>query len=232
MGPATRLLRSRTSEKAINNDRLTATSQEKNVEEEKTLPDGAKTTYVNGRRILLRKENFRESTESDQEYFDRIYKDFKHRQTQVVVHDIDYADVPYWPYEWLVKVETEYYFRYEGTQIVPPCWEVVHWRTMKDPIRVHPRQIDELNRLLAWRIAPSPSCEFDSAGRVSSDGNRVDLNRDTQYYHPQHRLVFCECKDWPSKFENDQAWCTNWREDPGTTRFYDTPYSFDSNGEW
>lgn len=107
-------------------------------------------------------------------------------------------------------------------------------RVLKDPIRVHKRQIDELNRLLAWRVAPSGSnrCERDTAGRVSSDGNRVELNREVQYKHLQHRMVFCECKDWPSKFESDQEWCSGWREDAGQKRFYGTPYSFDTNGEW
>jgi Eukaryotic-type carbonic anhydrase len=199
-----------------------------------SIPPGAKVTTVNNKRFLLREENFRESTEGDQEYFDRVYADFKHREMQAAdaLFELDYEDVPYWPYEWLVKVETEYYFRYEGTMIVPPCWEVVHWRTMKDPIRVHKRQIEELNRLLAWRIAPSPSCEPDTAGRVSRDGNRVDLNRDTQYIHLQHRLVFCECKDWPSKFPSDKEWCTDWKEGSAEPRFYERPYSFDSNGEW
>jgi Eukaryotic-type carbonic anhydrase len=119
---------------------------------------------VNGRRVLLRPENFVKSDEDDQQYFDRIYGDFKHREaqeaktsngTRTIIHDLDYEDVPFWPYEWIVKVETEYYFRYEGTQLVPPCWETVHWRLMKDPIRVPQRQIDELNRLLAWRLSPT-----------------------------------------------------------------------------
>jgi hypothetical protein len=198
-----------------------------------SIPAGARVTYVNNRRIVLREENFRESEESDEDFFARVYTDYKHREAQADIHDIDYDDVPYWPYEWLVKVETEYYFRYEGTMIVPPCWEVVHWRVMKDPIRVPQRQIDELNRLLAWRISPD-SCEPDSAGRVSKDGNKVDLNRDVQYMHLLHRLVFCECKDWPSKFPNDREWCANWRDTSGADarRFYETPYSFDSNGQW
>jgi len=203
-----------------------------------TIPEGAKVTHAYGRKILLRKENF-EDEEDEQEHFDRIYSGFKqrearHRKMQDSQHDVDYEDVEWWPYEWLVKVETEYYFRYEGTQMVPPCWEVVHWRVMKDPIQVHERQIKELNRLLAWRISPSGSnqCEPETAGDVSSDGQTVDLSRRTQYYHTQHRKVFCECKDWPSKFEGDRKWCENWKSDPGYIRFYQTPYSFDTNGEW
>lgn len=197
------------------------------------LPKGAKVTYLNGRKILLRKENFEEDTRDEQEYFEQMYSDFQRRQTQSV-HEVDYDDVEYWPYEWLLKVGTEYYYRYEGTQVVPPCWEVVHWRTLKDPIRVHPRQIAELNRLLAWRLSPSGAnrCEVDTAGVLSPDGNTVDLSRDIQYIHLQHRMVFCECQDWPSKFPSDQEWCKDWKNDPGQKRFYGTPYSFDTNGEW
>lgn len=108
---------------------------------------------------------------------------------QTTVHDTDYADVPFFEYEWLIKVETEYYFRYEGTMLVPPCWDVVHWRVMKDPIRVNRRQVDELNRLLAWRLSPSGAnqCEVDTAGRLRADGNRDKVFRDLQYLHPQRR---------------------------------------------
>jgi len=162
------------------------------MEEPETTPEGAKVAHVNGRKLLLRRENFEKSYEEDNEaYFERIYRDFNHREAQATIHDIDYADVEYWPYEWLLKVGTEYYFRYEGTQIVPPCWETVHWRVMKDPIRVHQRQIDELNRLLAWRLSPDGDneCEVDTAGRLASDGDHVDMNRDVQYLGSLRKLL-------------------------------------------
>jgi len=198
------------------------------------IPEGAKVTYVDGRKVILRKENFDEDGEDEDVYFQRLYNDYKHRSMQEVIHEIDYEDVEYWPYEWMLKVGTEYYYRYEGTQMVPPCWEVVHWRVMKDPIKVHKRQIRELNRLLAWRRSPSGAnrCQPDTAGVLSRNGKRVALNREIQYYHTQHRKVFCECKDWPSKFEGDQEWCKNWKEDTAGDRFYKTPYSFDTQGEW
>jgi len=209
---------------------------ELNDDVEEDIPEGAKVTYAYGRKMLLRKENFDDDHEDEQEYFDRLYTDFQHRSMQVTTtgHEIDYEDILYWPYEWLLKVGTEYYFRYEGTQMYPPCWEVVHWRVLKDPIRVHPRQIAELNRLLAWRRSPSGDnrCDLDTAGEVSSNGQTVDLSRRTQYYHLQHRQVFCECKDWPSKFEGDKEWCANWQDDPGYKRFYGNPYSYDSGGQW
>lgn len=197
------------------------------------VPEGARVTYFKGKRHLLRKENF--NAEDEEAHFQRIYADYKHRNAQTtLVHEDDYADVLYWPYEWFIKVDTEYYFRYEGTQLIPPCFETVHWRIMKDPIRVHPRQIAELNRLLAWRRSPSGAnqCDVDTAGVLKPGGDAVDLHRDTQYMHLQHRMVLCECKNWPSKFDSDKQWCRNWQNDPGYKRFYGTPYNFDTNGEW
>lgn len=151
---------------------------------------------------------------------------------------VNYEDVEYSPYEWLVKVETEYYYRYEGTQAVPPCKDQVHWRIMKDPIRVARRQIEELERLQMERIAPEGSrfreCKTDHAGarRRDVNGTRVegkyDFARPVQAYHKLHRKVFCECKDWKSKFPADRAWCNR----NIFNRFYEFPYNFDSGGEF
>jgi hypothetical protein len=200
-------------------------------EEDEVLPVGAKVIYSGGKKFLLQKENFEEDEEDEHEYFQRIYSEFKQRNLIGLVHDEDYANLEWNPYEWLMKVGTEYYYRYEGTQLVPPCWEVVHWRAMKDPIRVHPRQIKELSRLLAWRLNPG-ECTVDTAGVVSDDGDLVDLSREVMYYESPHRKVFCECKDWPSKFPGDQEWCRNWKQDTSYSRFYERPYSFDSDGKW
>ena len=195
------------------------------------VPEGAKVAYSMGKKFLLRVENFEDDDVDEHEYFEQLYSDFKERNLQKVVHEENYGDIPWFPYEWLIKVGTEYYYRYEGTMLHPPCWEVVHWRNMKDPIRVHPRQIKELNRLLAWRKHPE-KCFDDTAGQVSNNGNTVDLSRDTMYYHSHHRKVFCECKDWPSKFPGDRQWCRNWKNDRNYERFYNRPYSFESNGKW
>jgi hypothetical protein len=132
------------------------------------------------------------------------------------------------------EVKTEYYYRYEGGQMVPPCFETVHYRVMKDPIRIHPTQLAELERLLAWRISPRGSglseCENDTAGRprAGSNGNAVDLNRPLQEYSNIHRKVFCECDDWDSKFQEDIDWC----QMDENTRWYDEPYNFDSGGDF
>jgi hypothetical protein len=112
--------------------------------------------------------------------------------------------------------------------MAPPCFETVHYRVMKDPIRIHPVQLAELERLLAWRIAPKGStnneCQLDTAGRdrPGSNGNAVDLNRPLQEYSNIHRKVFCECKDWNSKWKEDQDWCKLNRD----TRFYERPYNY------
>lgn len=146
----------------------------------------------------------------------------------------NYASVAYSPYQWMREVKTEYYFRYEGGQMVPPCFETVHYRVMKDPILINPVQLAELERLLAWRIAPRGSgsleCMNDSAGRprAGSNGNAVDLNRPLQEYSNIHRKVFCECNDWVSKFQEDKDWCLL----NENQRWYQEPYNFDSGGSF
>jgi hypothetical protein len=146
----------------------------------------------------------------------------------------NYASVAYSPYQWLREVKTEYYFRYEGAQMVPPCFETVHYRVMKDAIRINPRQLAELERLLAWRIAPKGSafkqCQNDTAGRprAGSNGNAVDLNRPLQKYSNVHRKVFCECRDWRSKFQEDRDWCTL----DQNKRWYTMPYNYESGGNY
>lgn len=190
------------------------------------IPEGAKVFNVYGRQFVLGPENFERDEEDEHAYFQRMYDDHKRRSLQVA-HSVNYDDIEWVPYEWLMKVGTEYYYRYEGTMLVPPCWETVHWRTMKDPIQVHERQIAELNRLLAWRVNPD-TCEVDTAGVLQEGGNTVRMDRELQYMHKQHRQVFCECKDWGSKFAGDVEWCDNWEEDVNFDRFYTRPYSFES----
>jgi hypothetical protein len=99
---------------------------------------------------------------------------------------------------------------------------------MKDPVKVAERQIKELSRLLAQRVDPN-TCAPDTAGALGADGT-INVSRDTQYTHTQHRLVFCECQDWPSKLEADQEWCRDWQTT--SDRFYSRPYNFDTNGQF
>ena len=140
------------------------------------------------------------------------------------------------------QVKTEYYFRYEGSQMVPPCYQTVHYRVMKDPIRIAPVQLAELERLLAWRIAPKSSssssntderaaCQRDTAGRARSgteDDAAMDFDRPLQGYSNSHEKVFCDCKDWDSKFQEDIEWC---QLDP-TERYSTHPYNFASGGTY
>ena len=192
--------------------------------------EGAKEFNVHGKKFLLGKENFDPILEDEQEYFDRRYAEHKRRNLQRA-HLENYDDVEWDPYEWLFRVETEYYFRYEGTMLVPPCWEVVHWRNLKDPIVVNKRQIEEIHRLLAQRLNPD-TCAQETAGIVTPDGSHIATSREVQYKHEQHRFVFCECPNWPSKFKGDREWCHKYKEDTTYSRFYDRPYSFNTDGQW
>jgi hypothetical protein len=191
--------------------------------------------------LVMDSENFEVTANLQEEYLASIeaygkrQEESKRQQQSRKMESLtgdSYVNVPYSPYEWMREVRTEYFFRYQGTQMVPPCFETVNYRVMKDPIRIHPDQLVELERLLAWRIAPKGSefneCERDTAGRErpGSNGDAVDLNRPLQSYHNIHRKVFCECGDWLSKFQEDRDWCDLDQQ----TRWYEHPYNFDSSG--
>jgi Eukaryotic-type carbonic anhydrase len=181
------------------------------------------------RKLIVRKENFTPKGEKDEDaYFEEIHSAFQQRQLQEPIKE-NYEDVYWWPYEWLLKVGTEYYFRYEGSMTVPPCYTVNHWRTMKDPIRVAKHQIQELERLLAWRL--NGDCNASTAGKPR-EGNpdAVDVNRPLQELEKGHRLVFCECQDWPSKFPHEREWCAKWQTRDPELRLYDNPYNWIQSG--
>lgn len=196
-----------------------------------TLPlgDNDRMTHdVSGRPVIVRQENFEEKGLMDEdEYFDELMTSYRERALQTAQAE-NYDDIPWWPYEWFLKVGTEYYFRYEGTQTVPPCYDTAHWRVYKDPIRVAPHQMRELERLIAWRTGGD--CAIDTAGKPTDTPDRVDVSRPLQSYHKQHRMVFCECKDWPSKFPADRQWCRNWQITDAGGRLIENPYNFPSDG--
>ena len=143
-------------------------------------------------------------------------------------------------YFLMLDVRTEYYFRYEGTQTIPPCYgprkqgsrgNTTHWRVMKDPIRVHPRQIGEMARLIKDRIATIDDheefrCKPDTAANVTSDGH-VSVSRPLQNYSRPHVMTFCECKNWPSKWPDDRKWCKIQNEQE---RLDSHAYNFQTNG--
>jgi Eukaryotic-type carbonic anhydrase len=153
----------------------------------------------------------------------------------------NYDHVPWFNYFPMIGCRTEYYYRYSGTQTIPPCHgqfapgqsrnNTNHWRAMKDPIRISKRQVSELNRLLRERIAPMDdpinSCQPDTAGKVDATTGLIDVARPLQQNARPHYTVFCECADWISKWNEDQGWCT---ETEQLVRFYDRPYNFETSG--
>ncbi|KAG7372545.1 Eukaryotic-type carbonic anhydrase [Nitzschia inconspicua] len=195
-----------------------------------------------------------QSEQMDKE--DALYHDLKDRtfngnHTDEALHEkfrklLQGDEIPWFTYWPMLGVRTEYYFRYEGTQTIPPChgkWiqgsrrNTNHWRVMKDPIRIHPRQLKELQRLMADRIAPKGSavneCQPDTAAKVTRDPSNprkileVDGARPIMYTSHPHFKTFCECKDWPSKWPEDRKWCEMNDENQ---RFYDQPYNFETDG--
>lgn len=182
-----------------------------------------------GRKMIVRSENFGEKGNKDEDaYFAEMHTEFQRRQLQTPMME-NYDDVYWWPYEWLLKVGTEYYFRYEGSMTVPPCYTVNHWRVMKDPIRVAEHQIRELERIMAWRI--NADCDASTAGKPREDNpDAVDVNRPLQELEKGHRLVFCECQDWPSKFPQDREWCNKWQTREPDIRLFENPYNWPQDG--
>ena len=195
------------------------------------------------KRLVLDEENFRPADKSDEEWAEWVEAysahdqgEASHEQQRKLLQG-DYLS--FHNYQFLIDVRTEYYYRYSGTSTVPPCYakfvggtrgQTNHWRVLKDPIRVHPRQIAEMERLLRERIAPTDAnakaCENDTAGKVDADGH-ISVARPLQQFHHVHYKTFCECDDWQSKWPEDRAWCQLNQGDK-STRFYEHPYNFDS----
>jgi Eukaryotic-type carbonic anhydrase len=149
----------------------------------------------------------------------------------------NYDNIKWFNYFPLTDVKTEYYFRYSGSQTIPPCYgkyfpgdrnrhQTAAWRVLKDPMLISQRQNDEMHRLLRMRIAPKSSpinaCQADTAAKV--EGNRVNVARPLQQTRDTHYMVFCECDNWKSKFRQDQDWCARVRNK--NDRLYKDPYNF------
>ena len=119
----------------------------------------------------------------------------------------DYYKRQWHPYDWYVKVNTEYYFRYEGSMPEPPCFEGVHWRVLRKPIKVSPGQLRRLRNLLSNRLNPL-TCEKETAGKPQSpESNKVLVNRPIQTMTRRHKFVYCECADWLPKSLEDRSYC-------------------------
>lgn len=185
-------------------------------------------------KLVMDPENWREPDMTDEEWEDFILQlsEDSHERRLLEGRHLDFHN-----YQFLVDVRTEYYFRYGGTQTVPPCHaekisgeshgNTNHWRVMKDPIRVNSRQITELERLLKERIAPKEdwlsSCKQDTAGKIDQDGH-ISVARPLMETTTAHEMVFCECQNWKSKWPQDRAWC---KENANVVqRFFEHPYNF------
>lgn len=154
---------------------------------------------------------------------------------------MNYENIDWFNYFPMIGCRTEYYYRYSGTQTIPPCHgrfasgqsrtNTNNWRAMKDPIRISKRQLLELHRLLRERIAPIDDpinqCQPDTAGKVDTSTGLINVARPLQQNSKPHYTVFCECVNWVSKWTEDQNWCL---EQDQLTRFYDKPYNYPSVG--
>jgi hypothetical protein len=91
----------------------------------------------------------------------------------------------------------------------PPCFSTVHWRVLKNAVRVAPIQIKKLERLLSRRVNPE-TCEHEVAGApIYREGKatRRDVARPLQASSSLHKLVYCECETWESKLPSDVEYC-------------------------
>jgi carbonic anhydrase len=128
---------------------------------------------------------------------------------------------PWHPYDWVRESKTQYYFRYFGSLLEPPCFKGVHWRVMRRPITISPRQLDLLHKLLFFRLNPD-TCKRDTAGKTSPvgmNGTKVDVNRPLQQLYTAHGLVYCECVDWNSTKKADKDYCKGTMEERGVTEY-------------
>ena len=199
---------------------------------EEVLREAAET----GDFVHLEDSNYRDADQTDEE-FTAFIEDYSKRNL------IEQDHLSFHNYQFLIDSKTEYYHRYHGTQTIPPCYGPVltdsyartnHWRIMKDPIRIAPRQIVELERLLKERIAPSDAvhnaCLPDTAGTTDTDGdNTISVARPLQATHVEHDAVFCWCPIWPSKWPEDRAWCKLNKQQGDAYVLYEHPYNFDSS---
>lgn len=113
------------------------------------------------------------------------------------------------PYDWYVQANTEYYFRYKGSMPEPPCFEGVHWRVLRKPVKVSPGQLRKLHNLLNNRINPE-TCKKETAGKPKEPGSKqVMVNRPIQKTTRKHKLVYCDCDNWKSKSKEDEDYCKN-----------------------
>ena len=101
----------------------------------------------------------------------------------------------------------------------PPCFEGVHWRVLKEPIKVSNKQLQAIHRLLKERIDPVTCKKETAAEPRGRSGEKVGVNRPIQTTTAKHKAVYCECLDWDPNGEADQAHCALTLEDRGAFIF-------------
>eukprot|EP00542_Grammatophora_oceanica_P020995 CAMPEP_0194028994 /NCGR_PEP_ID=MMETSP0009_2-20130614/2856_1 /TAXON_ID=210454 /ORGANISM="Grammatophora oceanica, Strain CCMP 410" /LENGTH=525 /DNA_ID=CAMNT_0038668555 /DNA_START=24 /DNA_END=1601 /DNA_ORIENTATION=- len=237
------------------NARNLRTADSKNSKNTNSNPEDKKSAleFMQGQplRVEIEPDNFAEHSMTDEEWaaWAEAYSESDNKRFEAWNNGerrelLEWDHRSFHNYQPLIDVKTEYYFRYSGTQTVPPCYGrfdqsiptlggrgfTNHWRVMKDPIPVHSRQITELHRLLRERINPASSqtrtaCAKETAGKVDETTGRINVARPLQYTSHSHFKVFCECQDWRSKWPEDRKWCASGNQNQ---RLYDNPY----NHEW
>jgi carbonic anhydrase len=175
--------------------------------------------------------------------YKRIKQEGKVESEQDSRNLMNYASLGWYNYFPMTAVRTEYYYRYSGSQTMPPCYgkfetnsakraNTLGWRVMKDPIRVSHRQINEMHRLIKNRIAPKDSlrnsCKPDTGAAPHPDGDpdKIWVARPLQANENAHWGVFCECL-WRSHFWEDKDWC---KIDDQNTKYFEHPYNFEHVG--
>jgi hypothetical protein len=142
----------------------------------RTMEQAYKEASKKGEPVILEEFNYRPADQTDEE-FAAFIDEYSKRDL------IEQDFLSFHNYQFLIDCKTEYYHRYQGTRTIPPCFGPLvldshenanHWRVMKDPIRVAPHQIKELERLLSERIAPTDAvhnaCQPDTAGAADPTG--------------------------------------------------------------
>jgi hypothetical protein len=125
------------------------------------------------------------------------------------------------PYVWHVLTGSQYYFRYRGSWVEPPCLEdlTVEWRVMKEPIKISRAQFDRLDKIFYQRLNPT-TCVRESAGRPRAGSTyKKDYNRPIQTTTEMHDLTYCECVDFSSGYPKDKTYCAKSMADRGVFRF-------------
>jgi hypothetical protein len=186
--------------------------------------------------VYLEDINYRPSDTTEEEYAQWI-QDYSEGKRGLMEED----HLNFHNYQFMIDCKTEYYHRYQGQMTIPPCYakpstldiyrRTNHWRVMKDPVRIHTRQAEEMNRLLRERIAEPDDvhkpCQPDTAAFVDFDGN-VSVARPLQETNTNiHDPVFCWCPIWPSKWPEDREWCQLAKDFGDAHVLYDKPYNFE-----